>query len=175
MRLWAFIAGPVIRELRRVVLTGIFNQYQCVTMGSESSSPRAVVIDSRTGQAVRVCRQLLNAAESNGFDSDDIFAIHLALEEALINAIKHGNRMDPEKQVSIEYTVTGEKFEISITDDGSGFQLDEVADPRNPENLDKPSGRGLLLMKEFMDVVEHNALGNCVHMIKYKSNTKNKD
>jgi len=144
-------------------------------MVSESSSPRAVVIDSRTGQAECVCRQLLDTAEDNGFDSDDIFAIHLALEEALINAIKHGNRMDPEKQVTVEYTVTPEKFEVSITDDGSGFHPGDVPDPRNSENLSKPSGRGLLLMKEFMDVVEHNNSGNCVHMVKYKADTKKKD
>jgi serine/threonine-protein kinase RsbW len=142
-------------------------------MVSESSPPKAIIIDSQAGRAERVCRQLLDVAEGNGFDSNDIFAIHLALEEALINAIKHGNRMDPKKQITVEYTISPEKFDVSITDDGSGFRPGDVPDPRDSENLSKPSGRGLLLMKEFMDVVEHNSTGNRVHMIKYK--TKNEE
>jgi serine/threonine-protein kinase RsbW len=142
-------------------------------MVSEFSPPKAIIIDSQAGRAERVCRQLLDDAEGNGFNSDDIFAIHLALEEALINAIKHGNGMDPKKQITVEYTITPEKFDVSVADDGSGFRPGDVPDPRDSENLSKPSGRGLLLMKEFMDVVEHNSTGNRVHMIKYK--TKNEE
>lgn len=173
MQLCVLIAGSVIREYPRHNLTGIFNWYQCGTMISEFSSPKAVVIDSQVGLAERVCRQLLDAAEGNGFDGDDVFAIHLALEEALVNAIKHGNRMDPKKHITVEYAVTPERFDVSIADDGSGFCPDDVPDPRDAENLSKPSGRGLLLMKEFMDVVEHNSTGNRVHMIKYR--TKNEE
>ena len=144
-------------------------------MVSESSSPKAVVIDSHTDQAARICRQLLDVAKSNGFEGDDVFAIHLALEEALVNAIKHGNRMNPKKRVTIKYAVTPEKFDVSIADDGDGFRPGDVPDPRSSENISKPSGRGLLLIKEFMDIVEHNVSGNCVHMVKYKTDIKNKE
>jgi len=105
---------------------------------------------------------------SNSFTREDAFSVHLALEEAFINAIKHGNEMDPSKSVKVGYSVDSERIEVSVTDQGTGFDPDTVPDPRTGRNLYKPQGRGLLLMYSYMDVVEFNQQGNGVHMVRYK-------
>ena len=100
------------------------------------------------------------------FEAHDIFAIKLALDEALTNAIKHGNKMNPLKMVHVSYYVDCHFFEVIIEDDGSGFDVTQVPDPIDEENIEKSSGRGLLLMREYMDRVEHNYIGNIVTMKK---------
>lgn len=96
----------------------------------------------------------------------DIFCVCLALEEALVNAIKHGNQMDPAKQLVVAYRVESESIEIKIQDEGNGFDPGDVPDPTAAENLERPCGRGLLLMRHYMNEVEYNARGNVVHMKK---------
>lgn len=122
-----------------------------------------------TAKAIqKACRDLLEYAEAHGFDDDAIFGIHLALEEALVNAFKHGNQSNPEKIVFVECLITPEKFDVSITDQGEGFVPDDLPDPRCNGNLYKCSGRGVLLINAYMDVVEYNERGNSIHMIKYR-------
>lgn len=118
--------------------------------------------------AQQTCGDILKLSGEYGFDEDDGFGIHLALEEAFTNAIKHGNKANPEKKILVEFLITPEKLDISITDEGIGFIPDDVPDPRCNHNLYKVSGRGVLLIKAYMDVVEYNDRGNCVHMIKYR-------
>jgi serine/threonine-protein kinase RsbW len=115
-----------------------------------------------------VCHLIMSILEDSGFGKEDVFAVHLALQEAFINAVRHGNQMDPDKEVKIEYLVDSEKFEISVTDEGDGFDPEAVPDPRCEENLYKPNGRGLLLMRAYMDVVEYNEKGNGVRMVRYR-------
>ncbi len=127
---------------------------------------------------VKVCDQALSKLEAYGFGKDDIFAVHLALEEAFLNAVKHGNKMDSSKEVKIDYSVDLDKIEISMTDQGDGFEPSSVADPRYGEDLYKPGGRGLLLMNSYMDVVKFNEQGNSLYMVRYKEKprlTKDKD
>jgi serine/threonine-protein kinase RsbW len=95
--------------------------------------------------------------------------VHLALEEAFLNAIKHGNRMDPAKKVVIDYLVDQEKVEIRMTDEGAGFDPRRIPDPRVGENLYRPEGRGLLLIRSYMHTVEFNERGNSLRMIRCKS------
>ena len=142
-------------------------------MASESSVHKSVVIKSSRAAVEALCSQLFEAAAGRDFDGDDIFAIHLALEEALLNAICHGNKQDSGKTIKVEYFITPAKFEVSITDEGTGFDPDAVPDPRAEENLRKCSGRGLFLMRSYMDTVEYNKTGNCVHMVKHKSKAPN--
>ena len=84
----------------------------------------------------------------------------MALEEALVNAIKHGNGMDPAKQVQIDCRFDDDGVRIVIEDEGPGFDVTAVPDPTAEENLDKPGGRGIMLMRSFMSHVEYNELGN---------------
>lgn len=120
---------------------------------------------------VEVCKTLLSELETYSFSAEDIFAIHLAFEEAFANAIKHGNKMDPSKVVKIDYAVTPDKVEISITDQGPGFNPQDIPDPRCDGNIYKTGGRGLFLIRSYMDVVDFNSQGNCLHMVKFKGKT----
>lgn len=133
------------------------------------ASHKILSISSTRAAASEVCRELLSDVEDHGFSKEAVFGIHLALEEAVTNAVEHGNRLDPDKQVRIEWLVDDDKFDITVTDDGQGFSPGQVPDPRNAENIEKPSGRGVLLMKSYMDVVEFNEKGNRVYMVKYKN------
>ena len=138
----------------------------------------SIVVKSRPSAVVEVCEQVLSKLEPYGFDKDDVFAVHLALEEAFLNAVKHGNKMDSSKDVKIEYSVDFDKVEISLTDEGDGFEPASVADPRYGEDLYRPGGRGLLLMNSYMDVVKFNERGNSLYMVRYKEKprlTKDKD
>ncbi len=128
----------------------------------------SMVVESKPSAVVGVYEQILSKLENNGFSKEDIFAVHLALEEAFLNAVKHGNKMDSAKSVKIDYSVGLDKVEISMTDQGDGFEPEAIADPRWGESLYKPEGRGLLLMNAYMDVVEFNERGNSVYMARYK-------
>ena len=137
-------------------------------MTSKKPEHHSIVIDSKMSAIAGVYKQLFSKLRDNAFDKDDIFAVHLALEEAFFNAVKHGNKMNSHKKIKIEYFVDAEKIEISVTDQGSGFKPDAIADPRLGENLFKPGGRGLLLMNSYMDVVNFSEQGNSVRMVRYK-------
>lgn len=147
-------------------------------MALETPSSSSEVIESRPSAISDVYERIVSKLEDNGYSEDDIFAVHLALEEAFLNAITHGNKMDPGKKVRIDYLVSADKVEIDIMDQGEGFNPETVPDPRFGQNLYKTAGRGLLLISSYMDVVEFNEQGNHVHMVRYKEKpdlTKNPD
>jgi serine/threonine-protein kinase RsbW len=123
-------------------------------------------IPSDTGDARQILDELLANLSENGWGEEHTFGIHLAVEEALMNAIKHGNQRDPEKSVYVFYGVSSEKLRIVIEDEGEGFNPSDVPDPTLEENLELPSGRGLMLMNTFMSLVEYNEKGNRVEMRK---------
>lgn len=127
-----------------------------------------MAVESTSSAIVGVYKRILSELKANKYKQEDIFAVHLALEEAFINAITHGNKMNSDKEVKIDYSVGLDKFEISMMDEGEGFDPSAVPDPRYGENLYKINGRGLLLMHSYMDVVEFNNRGNSVHMVRYK-------
>ena len=137
-------------------------------MASEASINCSIVVESKSSAVVDVCKEILAKLEEYNFDKDDTFAVHLTLEEAFLNAVKHGNKMDPAKKVKIDYSVNSEKVEITITDEGAGFEPESVDDPRFGEGLYEPGGRGLLLMNSYMDVVKYSEHGNSVYMLRYK-------
>jgi len=89
-----------------------------------------------------------------GFDGDEVLNLGLAVREAAINAIKHGNKMDPMKKLSVVFEFDEDGLSIAVRDKGKGFDPNAVVDPTLPENLLQTSGRGILLMKAFVDRVE---------------------
>lgn len=129
-------------------------------------------VESTVEAVEKIGRELLDRVRERDFPEEDQFAIHLALEEALVNAVRHGNGGDAAKKVFVDCTVTEEKFDITITDQGPGFDPSTIPDPRCPENLYKCSGRGVLLIFAYMDLVEFNDRGNSLHMIKYRDRGK---
>jgi serine/threonine-protein kinase RsbW len=116
----------------------------------------------------QVLDELLARLGSEGWDSRDIFGIRLALEEAVVNAIKHGNCHDCQKQVHVICRSTPEKIWIKISDQGKGFDPEAVPDCTDAEHIDAPNGRGIMLMRNFMNRVEYNQKGNVVEMEKLR-------
>ena len=138
-------------------------------MVSDSSNHSLVVVGGRTSAIESVCRKILTQLKDKGYNEKDIFAIHLALEEAFVNAVNHGNKKDPEKEVKIEYVVNDDKTEIFVSDQGEGFDSNDIPDPRCGDNLYKPGGRGIFLIKAFMDSVEYENNGTKIHMVKKRT------
>ena len=93
-------------------------------------------------------------ATAAGFPDDDVMKIAMAVREAAVNAVLHGNAYDPGKKVTIDFERTGSDLVITIRDQGKGIDLNNIPDPLAPENLLKTSGRGIFLIRSFMDEVE---------------------
>ena len=125
-----------------------------------------IVIPSDLRAAKEPEQRILDELARQGYSEDARFAIKLALEEALTNAIKHGNRNDPRKHVTIRYRITPQRAIIAIRDEGRGFCPDNVPDPTADENLERPNGRGIMLMHAYMTRVRYNPAGNEVWLMR---------
>ena len=130
------------------------------------TSERSIESDTTIGQ--QLLNEVLSQLKQHAWDEQDTFGVHLAVEEALVNAIKHGNQSDPDKKVHVVSRVSKTHFFIEIRDEGDGFNPGDVPDPTTDENLESPSGRGLMLMRSFMSRVDFNDAGNCVVMEKQR-------
>jgi serine/threonine-protein kinase RsbW len=119
---------------------------------------------NRWDQARDVQSVIVDAAERVGYPEASLFAIRLALEEALSNAFRHGNRNDPSKSVTVECSVDAQSVCVDVTDEGEGFDPEAVPDPTAAENIEIPSGRGIVLMRSFMTEVVFEPPGNVVRM-----------
>ncbi len=112
-------------------------------------------------ESASVQQQIMDIWLKNGVSDGDLPDLQLALEEGLANAVKHGNQLNPAKQVKVECQLLDDcMIRVTIEDEGPGFNPEEVPDPTDFENLDKPSGRGIVLMRAFMDEVLYNDRGN---------------
>lgn len=123
-------------------------------------------IASDLAAARDVQRDVMGAVAAHGYSENAVFAIKLSLEEALVNAIKHGNKLDPKKRVRVHADVSERQCEIVIEDEGPGFDRSTVPDPTADENLTKCSGRGLLLIEAYMTSVEYSKGGRRVRLLK---------
>jgi serine/threonine-protein kinase RsbW len=95
-----------------------------------------------------------------------LFDIRLSLEEAIINAVKHGNKHDADLPIEVELNKKNDRVEIIVRDQGEGFDIEQCEDPTEEENLNKYSGRGVLIIKSLMDEVNYVKDDRCLHMIK---------
>jgi len=89
---------------------------------------------------------------------DEIFWVCLAVREAVINAVKHGNNFDAGKYVDFAVDIQGEQLRIEVADQGTGFNIDDVPDPLSDENILKPSGRGIFYIRSFMDNADYEVV-----------------
>ena len=123
---------------------------------------REIDLPTARGASRLVMDDLLEQLGLHGWEPSDIFGIHLAVEEAIVNAIVHGNKLDPAKTVHVSCSVSPDLARIEITDAGAGFDPASVPDCTREERLEVPSGRGVMLMRSFMTRIEYNARGNSV-------------
>jgi serine/threonine-protein kinase RsbW len=117
-------------------------------------------------EAAAAVSQFLNRL---GIGEEIAFGVDMAVREAVTNAVIHGNKLDEAKVVEVKLSNTPERFEISVHDQGSGFNPNDVPDPTKDENLLKTSGRGIFFMRNFMDEVDWSAGptgGTTVRMVK---------
>jgi serine/threonine-protein kinase RsbW len=121
-------------------------------------------------EAAAVVGLVTDAMAREGYPDKDSFGMRLALEEAVVNAVKHGNGGDPAKWVVVRFTVSPERVLAEVQDEGAGFDPARVPDPTAPENRQRPGGRGLLLIRTYATGVRYNAAGNCVTLCKRRCN-----
>jgi serine/threonine-protein kinase RsbW len=140
---------------------------------TRAKSPPAQAWHERTFHAVAeinaIIQHILALMHTAGYSDKDQFAVRLALEEALVNVVKHGNAADPGKKVIIAYHIKPDEVVTRIEDEGRGFNPCAIPDPLAPENLERPGGRGVFLMRHYMTSVEFNDRGNCVTLAKSRS------
>ena len=137
-----------------------------VKLTSELAREMKIVISTDPAQLGAVVTAVMDRMKTLNYGERSLFAMRLCLEEALINAMKHGNKMDRARKITVSCCSDGHEAQINVEDEGQGFHPEAVPDPTRPENIQLAHGRGLLLMRSYMDSVEHNAKGNKVTLIK---------
>jgi len=123
-------------------------------------------IPSVDAEGSKVLQEIVETIQSYEYKREAVFAVRLALDEALVNAVKHGNQGDPEKSVQIDFTIDEDRIVIEVEDRGPGFVPDALPDPTAEENIGRPNGRGVMLMRAYMTEVDFNDRGNRVILIK---------
>ncbi len=137
-------------------------------MTSQGPTVGEITVPSDMSCLQEVCKVVLDLLARYSFGEEDVFAVHLALEEAFSNAVEHGNRRNPQKTVHLKYTIDQEKVELMLTDQGNGFDPSHVPDPRLEPNINDARGRGLLLIRAYMDEVDFSPKGNSVRMVRFR-------
>ena len=126
-------------------------------------------IPSIAHHAQELVDQIVTQLNLLAWPANDVFAAHLALEEAVVNAVEHGNQNDETKRVHVRAEITSTKIWVRITDEGSGFDPKLLPDPTDSEHLTEPHGRGVLLMRRLMSCVQFNPRGNEVTLENLRS------
>ena len=123
-------------------------------MGQSDSSVFELTVPSRMEALTAVHELVEKASRAFGLSEELAHWIKLTVSESTINAIEHGNGGDPSKNVFLSISSDGKNIEVIVEDQGAGFELAEIPDPTDVENLLKPGGRGILIIRSFMDTVE---------------------
>ena len=113
--------------------------------------------------------RIVGQMHAAGFSVKEVFGARLAIEEAVVNAIRHGHRGDTSKRVSVYFQVSCNQLLVEVQDQGAGFDPDGLPDPLAPENLERPGGRGVFLIRQYMTWVQYNETGNAITLCKIKS------
>lgn len=121
---------------------------------------------SVSGQGRDFIDKVLAVMRDDGWEERDLFAVNIAMEESITNAIEHGNRCDLRKRFHLFCNVSANRVDISVRDEGKGFAYHQLPDPASDENLCKPTGRGIFLISRFMSQVSFNENGNEIRMVK---------
>lgn len=133
---------------------------------NNESTFHVCVIKSKQSETKIPKKAIFQQLAQHQFSDKVQFAIKLALEEALTNAVKHGNAEDPTKCITIRFAITGEKAVFIIRDEGQGFVPDHIPDPTTPDRLQNPCGRGIMLIRAYMDKVQFRDDGREIYFEK---------
>ncbi len=139
-------------------------------MTDSTTNRGSMTLESELSSVDPVEAKAEGLARAAGFDEDTSSQIAMVVREAVINAILHGNKKDPAKQVHVDYELNDESLKIKIADEGPGLVPDSGPDPLAPENILRSSGRGIFLMKAIMDEVHFHQLdpGTEIELIKHR-------
>ncbi len=137
-------------------------------------------IPSNLSRIREISRRILQCLKEKKLSEHFLFDVKLACEEAIINAIKYGNKSRAEKVVRIKCDITDRSIVIAVQDEGLGFDYKNLPDPTEEKNVSKTGGRGLFIIRNVMDKVEFNSRGNRITMTKFfpknlKTGVKNGD
>ena len=184
----------LVETVRRVLASFQDDRHRTDLMKRVQARSELFVIENDVNLLLSLSRHLQSTlADAWGLDRTDRLRIGTALEEALLNSLYHGNlgvkselkEIDHDefykqanerkvaepwmhRRVRVTATITPDEIQVSIRDEGSGFDPSKLPDPTDPENLDRPCGRGVMLMRAFMDEVHYNATGNEVTLIRQR-------
>ena len=138
-------------------------------MSEPMNEAKASFCIHRVDEMACVRQWIKEALDSHHYSGHDLFAVRLAFEEAATNAIMHGNGGDAAKSVNVDVTVNEAKVEMTIRDEGCGFDYTHLEDCTADKNLLRDCGRGVMLIRCFVDEMRFNEAGNCMHLVKYRS------
>ncbi|MCA9036983.1 MAG: ATP-binding protein [Planctomycetaceae bacterium] len=126
-------------------------------------------IPSNTADGLAAQEKIVSLMERWEYSSRDVFAMRLSLEEAVTNAIRHGNRFSEEKVVYIFCEINDQQMKVIVRDQGEGFVPEEIPDPTAAEYIERPNGRGLLLMRAYLSHCEYTEGGRCITMVRERN------
>lgn len=156
-------------ELRQIIEETLSHRLKCVDDPSLLNQVHEMIefeLPSDLSLMNGVLQYLLERVSKLGIVAPERSNLFIALDEAFVNAVKHGNKNDPSKLLRVTAELSPREACFTVEDEGEGFNLQEIPDPCDPANLFKTSGRGVLLIYNIMDEVEYNAQGNRVKMVK---------
>ena len=122
--------------------------------------PKILVIKSDVSELKKVEKFLIDIFNDYNFEKKYFNKIYLCISEAVVNAIKHGNKNDLKKYVSIAVDCSLLDIKVQIEDEGDGFDINQVKDPTSKENLNNESGRGIFIIRKLSNQIEYNEKGN---------------
>ena len=140
-------------------------------MADSTTSRVSYTLDSSLDSVNKIEQIAEQYAERSGFDEDTVPHIAMAVREAAVNAVLHGNAYDANKQVKVSFEATSDSMIVRIADQGPGLDPDKIPDPLAPENILRGSGRGIFLIRAFMDEVNFRQLhpGTELTLIKHRT------
>lgn len=156
-------------ELRQIIEQTLSHKLKCVDDPALLTQVHEMIefeLPSDLSLMNGVLQYLLERVSKLGIVTPERSNLFIALDEAFVNAVKHGNKNDPSKLLRVTAELSPREACFTVEDEGEGFNVHEIPDPCDPANLFKTSGRGVLLIYNIMDEVEYNAQGNRVKMVK---------
>ena len=165
-------------EVEKIVKTTLNHKARFIDRGPAVKNRHELIsfeVPSLISLMGDILNYLMKRVEKLGVIDPEQSNLFVALDEAFVNAVKHGNKFDSGKLVRVTVDISPDRASFTIEDEGDGFDVEAIPDPTNPENLFKTSGRGVMFIYNIMDEVSYNQRGNRLTMVKLNDNGSNSD